>query len=179
MPALLTHAGAVLSRLQHRSNLKVLVVVAPAAGCCFTRAHQFQVAVAGAALLFVGNLVMLLCPGQAAAMYCGLVLLGLSYGTTSSALWGSMGMYAERPEWLGLVFAIPYCAFNCGALVFSIASGALLDRMWAVLTLWCCISGLAVAVALLWLGTECKSAQQQQHEVATTQPPPAQPVVVA
>jgi MFS family permease len=94
-------------------------------------------------------------------MYVGLVLLGVSYGITSSALWGTIGIYTSGADSLGLVYAIPYSAFNCGALAFALVSGALLDCTWALLTFWCCISGLAVGVAFLWVLAERRSAQPE------------------
>jgi hypothetical protein len=118
---------------------------------------SFKMTIVGAVCLFIANLVILLWPAHDSAMYCGLLLLGISYGITSSALWGAMGIYSA-PESLGLLYAIPYCAFNVGAFAFNLVTGSLLGCLWCTLTFWCCVSGLSVGVAVLWLLAERSAA---------------------
>jgi MFS family permease len=112
---------------------------------------KFVVVVVAAALLLLNSLLWAVFPDSLVAMHAGLLCLGVSYGIVSSALWGSMGIYSTDAT-AGVVYSIPYSAFNVSSFAFATLSGFLIAQSidLALLT-WGIGCIVSVVLGILWV----------------------------
>ena len=131
----------------------VALVLTAILGCFIRNEWRFVIVLAGSVALFVSCLTLL--SPNPVILVVGLVLLGVSFACTSTALWGTLNVY-RTPTNLGVLYAIPYAGFNFWGFSVSIVSGWLLDHFpaWVAVISWSFCSALAVLLCVVWMQTK-------------------------
>lgn len=140
----------------------IAFVITPLYGWFLTSrlALRFQSVLVASVLLFL-SCVFLVPSDSLPLAIVSLVSLGIGFAFTSSALWGTIGMYGS-PATVGLVYCIPYACYNLVGFLTALATGALLEHASVSLTVWLWVGWTAMGVAVcgvwVWSGRVAPAA---------------------